>query len=75
VKKYLKKGRIKTHGMGPHALRHTFRDLAFKSGRKSKSHSESHEPQEPCDDGSVSAFAKSRVGKSREWSQAVGRLE
>src|SRR5437660_1540122 len=24
VKKYLKKSQIKTHGMGPHALRHTF---------------------------------------------------
>jgi integrase len=52
-----------------------FRDLAFKSGRKSKSHSEPYEPQEPCDDGSVSAFPKPRVGKSRERSQAAGRLK
>ena len=27
VKRYLKKARIKTHGMGPHALRHTFATL------------------------------------------------
>ena len=36
------------------------RDTAFKPGRESKSHSESHEPQESCDDGSGSAFAKPR---------------
>jgi integrase len=50
-------------------------DLTFKPGRKSQNHSESYEPQESFDDGSVSALAKSRVGKSRERSQAVGRLE
>ena len=74
VKKYLKKARIKTLGMVPHALR-LFRDTAFKPGRKSQSHSESYEPQESCNNGSVSAFAKPRVGKSSEWSQAVGWLE
>ena len=51
------------------------RDTAFKPGRESKSHSESHEPQESCDDGSVSAFAKPRVGKGGERFEVVGRLE
>ena len=32
VKKYLKKSRIKTHGMGPHALRHTFATLLLSQG-------------------------------------------
>ena len=41
---------------------------AFKSGRKSKSHSESYEPQEPCHYCPLSAFAKSRVGESGERS-------
>lgn len=69
VKKYLKKSRIKTYGMGPHALRHTFATLP---GRESKSHSESYEPQESCDDGSVSAFAKPRVGKAVNGSKLSG---
>jgi hypothetical protein len=51
------------------------RDAASKSGGESKSYSEPYESQEPCDDGSVSAFAKPRAGKSRERSEAVGRLE
>ena len=51
------------------------RDAASKSGRESKSHSESYESQESCDDGSVSAFAKPRVGKGGEWFEVVGRLE
>jgi integrase len=63
--------RIKTHGMGPHALRHTFATTAFKPGRKFKSYSESYEPQESCDNSSVSAFAKPRAGKVRQRSQAV----
>src|SRR5205823_9403203 len=41
---------------------------AFKSGRKSKSHSESYEPQEPCHYCPLSAFVKSRVGESGERS-------
>jgi site-specific recombinase XerD len=32
VKKYLKKSRIKIHGMGPHALRHTFATLLLNQG-------------------------------------------
>ena len=32
VKRYLKKARIKTHGMGPHALRHTFATLLLSQG-------------------------------------------
>jgi site-specific recombinase XerD len=32
VKKYLKKSRIKTHRMGPHALRHTFATLLLNQG-------------------------------------------
>ena len=32
VKNYLKKSRIKTHGMGPHALRHTFATLLLSQG-------------------------------------------
>ncbi len=32
VKKYLKKSRIKTHGMGPHTLRHTFATLLLNQG-------------------------------------------
>ena len=51
------------------------RDTAFKPGRESKSHSESYEPQESCDDGSVSAFSKPRVGKGGERFEVVGRLE
>jgi hypothetical protein len=51
------------------------RDTAFKPGRESKSHSESYEPQEPCDDGSVSAFAKPRVGKGGKRFKVAGRLE
>ncbi len=51
------------------------RDAASKSGRESKSHSESYESQESCDDGSVSAFSKLRAGKSRKQSKAVGRLK
>jgi len=50
-------------------------DFAFKPGRKFKSDSESYEPQEPCDDGSVSAFSKSRVGKGRERFEVVGWLD
>ena len=71
--KYLKKARIKTHGTTRFAP--YIRDTAFKPGRKSTSHSESYEPQESCNNGSVSAFAKPRVGKSSEWSQAFGWLE
>jgi integrase len=52
-----------------------FRDLAFKSGRKFKSYSEPHEPQEPCDDGSVSALAKSRTDKSRKRFKTGGWLK
>ena len=48
--------------MGPHVLRHTFATLLLS--QKSQSHSESYEPQESCDDGSVSPFEKPRVGKS-----------
>ena len=66
--------RIKIPGMGPHALRY-LRDAAFKSRGKSKSRSECYESQESCDDGSVSAFAKPRVGKGSEWFEVVGRLE
>ena len=51
------------------------RDAASKSGRESKSHSESYESQESCDDGSVSAFAEPGVGKSGKWLEVVGRLE
>ena len=51
------------------------RDAAFKSRGKSKSHSESYEPQESCDDGSVSAFSQPRVGKGGEWFKVVGRLK
>ena len=50
-------------------------DPAFEPRRKSPSHSESNEPQEPCDDGPVSAFAQPRTGKGRQRSQAVGRLK
>jgi site-specific recombinase XerD len=32
VKKYLKKSRVKTHRMGPHALRHTFATLLLNQG-------------------------------------------
>ena len=32
VKKYLKKSRIRAHGMGPHALRHTFATLLLSQG-------------------------------------------
>jgi site-specific recombinase XerD len=32
VKKYFKKSRIKTHRMGPHALRHTFATLLLNQG-------------------------------------------
>jgi hypothetical protein len=65
---------IKTHGIGPHALRHTFA-TSFKPRGKSKSHSESYERQESCDNGSVSAFSKPRVGKDGERFEIVGRLE
>ena len=51
------------------------RDIAFKPRGKSKSHSESYEPQESCDNGSVSAFSKPRVGKGGERFEIVGRLE
>ena len=50
-------------------------DIAFKPGRKFKSHSESDEPQESCYDCSVSAFAEPRVGSSGQRSEAVGQLE
>ena len=50
------------------------RDTAFKSGGESKSHSESYESQESCDDGSVSAFAEPGVDKSGKWLEVVGRL-
>jgi len=32
VKKYFKKSRIKTHGMGPHVLPHTFATLLLSQG-------------------------------------------
>ena len=32
VKRYFKKARIKTHGMGPHTLRHTFATLLLNQG-------------------------------------------
>jgi hypothetical protein len=37
--------------------------------------SESYEPQESGDDGSVSAFAQPRAGKGRQRSEAVGQLK
>jgi hypothetical protein len=62
---------IKTHGIRPHALRHTFA-TSFKPRGKSKSHSESYEPQESCDNGSVSAFSKPRVGKGGDGLKLLG---
>jgi site-specific recombinase XerD len=32
VKKYFKKSRLRTHGMGPHTLRHTFATLLLSQG-------------------------------------------
>jgi integrase/recombinase XerC len=43
-----------------------FRDTPSKSGRESKNHSDSYEPQESCNDRSVSAFSQPRVGKGGE---------
>jgi len=50
-------------------------DVAIEPGREPKGHSESYEPQESCDNGSVSAFSKPRVGESGQRVKVVGRLE
>ena len=50
-------------------------DVAIETGREPKGHSESYEPQESCDNGSVSAFSKPRVGESGQRVKVVGRLE
>ena len=50
-------------------------DTTFRPRRKSQGHSESYEPQKSGNDSTVFAFAKPRAGKSRERSEAVGRLK
>jgi len=73
VKKYLKKSRIKTHRMGPHALRHTFATLLLNQGENLRVIQSLMNHKSLATTARYLAFSEPRAGKSRERSKAVGR--
>ena len=74
VKKYFKKCRIRTTGMGPHVLRHTFATLLLSQGENLRVIQTLMNHKSLADNGPLSPFPKPGAGKSGERSKAVGRL-
>jgi integrase/recombinase XerC len=69
VKKYFKKCRLRTHGMGPHALRHTFATLLLSQGENLRV------IQSLMNHKSLSTTARYLHSRSQELVKAVNSLK